>query len=135
MNAAIFIILITTIVVGFSMLYNILFATKKNKKNTGKKKKIKNYSRDIRIKKNGECKYPIEAKRLNIEAKIYIDLHIDKNGNIIEFQIPYEVKHGFEKEAYKYVRQWTFKPAILNNEPIDAWIRIPIQFRLERRIK
>ncbi len=130
------------ILIAIPILFYFIFSsnkTQKNKKSSSKKKSLfaknKNISKDVRIKRRGKCNYPKEAKKLKLEAVLYIDVHISKDGEIIEFQIPYEKGYGFEREAYKYIRQWTFYPAIENGQKIDSWIRVPIQFKLDKMVR
>ncbi len=91
--------------------------------------------RDIRITKRGKCTYPPEAKRQGIEKVVYIDVHIADDGHILEFQVGHKGNLGFEEAAYKYIKQWSFKPAIQDGVPVDAWVRVPIRFALKREYR
>ncbi len=157
MSSIILILLTASIIMSFIAIISF-FMTGDHKKNNskasshhrGKKHKkhkkrrppsihIHNYGsegdRDVRITKRGTCIYPPDAKRKGIETVMYIDVHIDENGKISEFQIPHKTKHGFEEASCKYIKQWSFKPAIQDGEPVDSWVRVPIKFALKKEYR
>ncbi len=113
---------------------------KKNKRSHKAKKSKNNFGmaegdRDVRITKRGSCVYPPEAKKKGIQMIVYIDVHIDDSGKILAFQTPHKTEYGFEEAAYKYIKQWSFKPAILDGQPVDAWVRVPIRFALKKEYR
>ncbi len=109
--------------------------TSRNNKNRKNKNNGGEGDRDVRITKNGKCVYPPEAKRLGIEKVVYIDVHVGDDGKIIEFQIGHKAQHGFEEAACKYIKQWSFKPAIEDGQPVDSWVRVPIKFALKKVVR
>ncbi len=110
---------------------------KKQRKSSNKKNAfgMNEGDRDVRITKRGTCVYPPEAKKRGIEMVVYIDVHISETGKILAFQTPHKTEYGFEEAAYKYIKQWGFKPAILDGVEVDAWVRVPIKFALKKEYR
>ncbi|MGE3800041.1 MAG: energy transducer TonB [Candidatus Kapaibacterium sp.] len=78
--------------------------------------------------------YPPEAEAKGIEGTVYIRAAIDKEGNLRQVKvIPRKGTDTeiFEEAALNAVRQTEFSPAIINGEPIEMSIIIPIRFKLE----
>lgn len=146
MTAILLILLSASIIVGIIAIISFFMTSpargggssksKSRKKNKRKKNRAaangNSGDRDIRITKHGSCVYPPEAKKLGIEKVVYIDVHVGEDGKIIEFQVPSKTTHGFEEASCKYIKQWDFKPAIQDGQPVDAWVRVPIKFALKK---
>jgi len=91
-------------------------------------------------------KYPESARKLGVEATIWIKLVVNEKGEaskvvVFNTKLLNEGK-GSEKEnadalndlngaAVDAAKQWKFNPAILNGKPIKVWVTVPFKFRLD----
>jgi protein TonB len=76
--------------------------------------------------------YPAISRRLGEEGKVVLRVHVDAAGLATEVVI--KTPSGFprlDNAARDVVRQWRFVPARRGNEPVDAWVLVPIIFKLE----
>jgi protein TonB len=76
-------------------------------------------------------KYPKEARSMNIQGNVILDVEIMSNGEIskIEVKSCYPVGYGFEEAAINAVKRWKFLPSKYNGEPVACWVQIPITFK------
>jgi hypothetical protein len=75
--------------------------------------------------------YPENMRRISKEDRIYIRLLLDPTGTPIKFK--YDNKHSkeFISEIARVIMiPGIFRPAFIENVPIECWITIPINFRL-----
>lgn len=73
--------------------------------------------------------YPVEAKRARIQGKVQLDAVIGKAGEIEQLKVisgPQELQQA----AIDAVRQWTYRPFLLNGDPVDVKTTIDVHFRL-----
>lgn len=76
-------------------------------------------------------KYPPEAGRARIEGAVVLVAVIGKDGSVRDVQ----VESGLPilaQAAMDAVRQWRYKPYLLNGEPVEVASRITINFTLTR---
>ena len=76
--------------------------------------------------------YPPIAQRSGIEGMVYLELFIDRQGNIREIRILRETpaNHGFGEAAINAFRGISGKPAEANNVPVAVRYRYNISFAL-----
>jgi periplasmic protein TonB len=77
-------------------------------------------------------RYPAEARRFGVEGKVFISVVITKDGRIIDEKVEKGLGYGLDEEALRVIQEipdeWA--PGIVNGEPTDMKILIPIFFRL-----
>lgn len=78
--------------------------------------------------------YPAEAKQQRLEGRVMLRAHILANGKPAEVRVDNSSGHEvLDKAALEEVRDhWTFEPAKRGNQPVDVWVRVPIDFKLKR---
>jgi len=74
--------------------------------------------------------YTAEGRSLKIEGDVVIDLIFKANGTIQINKVVSGLGHGLDDSAVRAAQQIKFKPAKLQNEPVDFPARVRIQFRL-----
>lgn len=75
--------------------------------------------------------YPVEAKRNNLEGKVFVDFVINKQGKIINAKAKNKVNELLEKEAIRVVENMpNWKPGMQRNIPVEVIFTIPINFKL-----
>jgi protein TonB len=78
-----------------------------------------------------EPAYPASAREEGEEGVVLLRVRISRSG--LPEEIVLESSSGFpelDSAAIAGVRQWSFTPARRGDEPIEAWMQVPIRFRL-----
>jgi bla regulator protein blaR1 len=74
--------------------------------------------------------YPEEAKKARIQGNVQLDAVIGKTGEVKELKAVAGPKE-LQKSAIDAVRQWTYKPFLLNGEPVDVRTTIHVKYSLK----
>lgn len=74
-------------------------------------------------------KYPEDAKAQHVQDTIVLHAVVDKNGCIRELEV---VRGNVElaKSAFEAVRQWRYRPTLLNGRPVEVDTTITVVFTL-----
>ncbi len=75
--------------------------------------------------------YPVEAKKAGILGTVVLDAIISKTGQVENLKVvsgPSEL----QKSSLDAVRQWTYKPVLLNGAPIDVETTIHVVYTLQK---
>ena len=73
--------------------------------------------------------YPLKAKEDRIQGDVLLRATINREGNVSDVKAIYG--HPLLVEAaVEAVKQWRYKPLMLNNEPVEVETTIRVQFRL-----
>lgn len=76
-------------------------------------------------------RYPASAREEGEEGVVLLRVRISRSGSPEEIVL--ERSSGFialDEAAIAGVKRWTFTPALRGSEPIEAWMRVPVRFRL-----
>lgn len=76
-------------------------------------------------------KYPIEAKKAGIQGKVVLSAVIGKDGSVKMLKVDSGPKE-LQKSALDAVRQWKYKPYLLNGDPVDVATKVNIIYTLEK---
>lgn len=76
--------------------------------------------------------YPEAARRARQQAELVLQAVILRDGSVTEVQVlrcslP---GLGFEQSAVEAVRQWRYRPATRNGEPVEVYLTIVVAFEL-----
>jgi TonB family protein len=77
--------------------------------------------------------YTSEAREAKIEGTVIIDMVVGTDGTVgddVKVVRSLDTKYGLDDQAVKAARQWRFKPATHDGEPIPAHVTIELTFRL-----
>lgn len=80
---------------------------------------------------NPKPPYPGLSRRMGEEGEVRLRVHVDANGTAQQVEI-YR-SSGFprlDQTALDTVRQWRFVPARRGDQPVPAWVIVPIKFSL-----
>ncbi len=76
--------------------------------------------------------YPAEAKAAGIQGVVFLEFILSKEGFVGS---PPEVKRSVEPTldaaAVEAVRQWEYKPALRNGEPVEVVMTVTVNFSLQ----
>jgi TonB family protein len=78
-----------------------------------------------------KIKYPEIAKRAGIEGKVFIQVFIDEDGNVVEAKVIKGIGAGCDAAALDAVKQTKFTPGKQNGKPVKVQVSIPIVFKLQ----
>jgi periplasmic protein TonB len=81
---------------------------------------------------NPKPPYPAISRRLNEQGRVVLRVHVNASGNAADVQL--HTPSGsprLDQSALDTVRRWKFVPAKLGQEPIAAWVLVPIAFTLK----
>lgn len=76
--------------------------------------------------------YPSLSRKLREEGKVLLRVHVSADGH--PTQVNLHKSSGFsrlDERAADTVRQWKFVPARQGDQPVAAWVIVPIQFNLK----
>jgi len=74
-------------------------------------------------------KYPREAREQNIQGSVNLRVNIDTHGNVYKLEIV-SGDPTLAPSAIDAVRQWKYRPFLLNGEPIEMETQVQVQFTL-----
>lgn len=83
-----------------------------------------------------QLKYPKEAKKAEVESRVFVGFQIDKNGNVSNIITRSSNKNEFsalfEEEAKRIIAALPpFKPGLQRGKPMQVSYSIPIDFKLK----
>ena len=74
-------------------------------------------------------KYPKDARRARIQDMVNLKALIDKDGNVADV-IPISGEKALAPAAMEAVKQWTYKPYVVNGQAVAAEFEVSINFSL-----
>jgi TonB family protein len=75
--------------------------------------------------------YPQSALRMHIEGKVELLATISKEGNITHIKV-LSGDAQLARAANDAVKQWKYKPYLLNGEPVEIQTQVTVNFKLPR---
>ncbi|WKN40648.1 energy transducer TonB [Tunicatimonas pelagia] len=76
-------------------------------------------------------RYPESAVENNVQGKVYVQLIIDKNGEVLSRTILKGIGSGCDREAQRVLKRMpNWKPALTDGQPVRAKAIVPISFKL-----
>lgn len=80
---------------------------------------------------NPAPRYPEAAQEEGWEGRVVLRVHVDAAGRPVSVDLHSSSGHDMlDKAALAAVRRWTFVPAKRGSTPIDGWVDVPLDFRL-----
>jgi TonB family protein len=80
--------------------------------------------------KKVDAKYPPEARAQHIQGAVVLNVVIDREGNVGDVQL--NSGHPMlAPAAIEAVKQWKYKPYLLNGQPIAMETQVSVDFTLE----
>ena len=73
--------------------------------------------------------YPEDAKKARIQGKVVLDAVISKTGEVEQLKVVSGPKE-LQQSSLDAVRQWTYKPYLLNGEPVEVKTTINVIYTL-----
>jgi TonB family protein len=74
--------------------------------------------------------YPPEAKADHVTGEVLLAATIGKDGTVEHLKLTQSVRADVDASAMDAVRQWTYKPYLLNGDPIEVETTITVIYTL-----
>jgi TonB family protein len=74
--------------------------------------------------------YTAEAKKKKIQGAVTIAIVIDKKGDVIDAKVVKGLGYGLDENAILAVREWKYKPAEKDGEPVAVKMEVTVDFFL-----
>lgn len=75
--------------------------------------------------------YPESARRDGHEGRVLLRVLVDDQGRSKQVEINSSSgSDALDRAAAEAIRRWRFHPARYGDQPVESWLRIPIEFRL-----
>jgi TonB family protein len=79
-----------------------------------------------------EAKYTDEARRFGYQGVCLVSLIVNAQGNPVNVHVVRPLGMGLDQEAIKAVRQYKFKPALMDRKiPVPVMVTIEVNFKLD----
>jgi TonB family protein len=76
-------------------------------------------------------KYPADAKTARIQGKVILDAIISKTGEVENLKV-ISGPSKLQQSALDAVRHWTYKPFIVNGDPVDVETTVTVTYTLAK---
>jgi TonB family protein len=75
--------------------------------------------------------YTAEARAAGIAGIVILETNIDETGHVTDARVLKALPEGLDQAAIDAVKQWTFRPATLDDKPVPVIFTLTVNFRLE----
>jgi protein TonB len=75
--------------------------------------------------------YPVQAQDRGQQGRVLLNVHVTAQGRVDNITVSQST--GFkilDDSAIKAVRNWSFEPAMRGKTPVDAWVKVPLSFKI-----
>jgi TonB family protein len=77
-----------------------------------------------------EAKYTPEARKRNIQGKVLLHLVVDADGMPTFVRVVKSLDPGLDQNAIEAVKQWRFRPATEDGQPVSSEAQVDVSFIL-----
>ena len=77
--------------------------------------------------------YPGVAVAARIQGVTILETIVDEEGRVTDVRVLRSANALLDREAIAAVRQWRYKPVVLNGTPVKFVLTVTLSFRLEER--
>jgi protein TonB len=74
--------------------------------------------------------YTAEARKRKIEGSVTVAIVVDKKGDVIDAKVVKGLGYGLDENAIRAVKEWKYKPAERDGEPITVKMEVTVDFYL-----
>ncbi len=79
--------------------------------------------------KNVRPAYPEEAKAGGVEGTVILETAVGTDGSVIDIKVLRSVA-GLDNAAIDAVRQWKYRPTLLEGQPVEVLLVVTVKFTL-----
>jgi protein TonB len=82
--------------------------------------------------RNPQIPYPKGARQKGYEGTVMLEVLVNQNGTVDDLKILTSSGYAIlDRSAVNGVKTWFFKPAKKGKDPVEMWVQVPVQFKLE----
>ncbi len=75
--------------------------------------------------------YPFTARRRGAQGLVLVRARVGAEGKVVETRLAGSSGwRDLDASALEAVRSWRFRPALQGNRAVEAWVNVPVRFRL-----
>jgi TonB family protein len=74
--------------------------------------------------------YTAEAKRKKIEGTVTLAIVVNKKGDVVDAKVVKGIGYGLDENAIIAVKEWKYKPAEKDGEPVTVKMEVTVDFYL-----
>jgi TonB family protein len=74
--------------------------------------------------------YTAEAKKKKIEGTVTLAIVVDKKGDVVDAKVLKGLGYGLDENAIIAVKEWKYKPAEKDGEPVAVKMEVTLDFYL-----
>jgi TonB family protein len=74
--------------------------------------------------------YTTEAKKKKIEGSVRLMIVVDKKGDVVDAKVVKGLGYGLDENAVIAVKEWKYKPAEKDGEPVTVKMEVSVDFFL-----
>jgi protein TonB len=83
--------------------------------------------------RNPPAQYPSLAVERQWEGRVVLRVQVLAQGVAGQISVDHSSGHALlDDAAAQQVKNWHFIPARRGNQPVDSWVKVPIEFKLNR---
>lgn len=75
--------------------------------------------------------YTEEARLARIQGVVILEAIIDEKGAVQQVRVLKGLPQGLSESAVETAKQWTFKPATLDGQPVPVYFNLTVRFSLQ----
>jgi TonB family protein len=75
--------------------------------------------------------YTIEARKARITGVVILEAIIDEQGNVTDVKVLQGLPMGLDQAALEAVKNWKFKPATLDGQPVKVYYTLTVNYTME----
>jgi protein TonB len=83
-----------------------------------------------RLKEVASPDYTADAKKNKIEGAVTLLIVVDKKGDVVDAKVVKGLGHGLDENAVIAVKEWKYKPAEKDGEPVTVKMEVTVDFFL-----
>lgn len=75
--------------------------------------------------------YPREARRNNVEGRVFVKFIVDESGNVKNPQVLKDIGAGCGEAAIEGIKKVKFSPGTNSGKPVSVYYTLPITFKIQ----
>jgi protein TonB len=82
--------------------------------------------------RNPAPEYPARAKQLGFEGTVLLNVKVNPAGGVDDVKIAASSTYSMlDEAALRAAKAWVFKPARRGDQPVAAWVQVPVRYTLK----
>ena len=83
-----------------------------------------------KVVKRCELEYTDAARKAGIQGRVRLKATVDENGRTMNIRVVNVLGYGLDEKAIECLRQWRFRPATRDGDPVSVPVTVELGFSL-----